>query len=66
MEFAERTLRADNISLKMPRDPHGWYCREGLALHEVEAFLDELEIAGVDEREMSIEPAGTFRVRWRG
>ncbi len=62
MDFAERTLRTDQ---QQQADPHGWLYREGLTLHEVEGVLDGLEAAGVVEREMSVEPSGTFRVRWR-
>jgi len=62
MEFAERRIRSDE---PQARGPHGWLCREGLSLHEVEGMLDGLEAAGVSEREMSVEPAGTFTVRWR-
>jgi hypothetical protein len=64
MDFADRSLRADPPK-PTPQDPHGWFYREGLGFKEAQCFLDWLEASGIGEREVALEPAGTFRVRWR-
>jgi hypothetical protein len=64
MDFADRSLRADDPQPAL-QDPHGWFYREGLTYQEAERFIDWLEASGVSEREVILEPAGTFRVRWR-
>ena len=64
MPVSERIIRADEAELS-PRDPHGWLVREGLSFGEAERMLDWLEASGVGEREVGLEGAGTFRVRWR-
>lgn len=64
MDFADRSLRADSPQPVL-QDPHGWFYRGGLPFTEVERVLDWLEASGVCEREVTLEPSGTFRVRWR-
>lgn len=64
MDFAERTIRQD-MPHPFPQDATGWHYRGGLHYHEVEAVLDWLELAGVEQREVQVEVDGTFRVRWQ-
>jgi hypothetical protein len=42
----------------------GWCERRGLTLIEAEDLLDQLEVAGVGEREAQVGPDGVT-VRWR-
>jgi hypothetical protein len=46
-------------------DQDGWQIRSGLALHELEEYLDWLDQQGCALREITIEQAGaTIRWRW--